>query len=168
LLTLQTGVLVRDPDTNQRVPYVQTQPMPNATADTPAKYQVYSDVQLGVIGQYDDNGKIVNVTILDADPLNRAQYYLNGLALQYLPSGGQIAEYNGLLPISVDGAIQQVTWSVGPDGCSTTAGRNTEHDYRVPGYPARRFFELLPPVQQLNLNANRDAAVLKPAQIGGQ
>lgn len=40
-------------------------------------------------------------------------------------------EYAGIIPIEVDGAIQQVTWKSGPGGAITIAGRNVEHAYDV-------------------------------------
>ncbi len=190
VLTLQTAVHVRDPFTNQLVCYAATLPLAggNARATTAnvqifnsdgiiviapttvlasAPYtQVYSDVQLEVIGVYNDQGQITKVTLLNADPINRANYYLNGLANQFWSSTGLVQEYNGLVPISLDGAIQQVTWTIGESGCNTTASRNTEHNFAIPPYPARRWVELLPPVQQGQLNQARDGAVLKPVIPG--
>ena len=161
-LTLVTAVNVRDPDTNQLVAYQKTMPLPGVKVGTNPKTQVYSDVQLDVIGVYDTSGRIIATTLLSADPLNRAQYYLNGLAAQYWKSNALVQEYNGLIPINLDGAIQQVTWTVGDSGCSTTASRNTEHNFAIPPYPARRYFEMLPPIQNVNLRNARDESVLRP------
>lgn len=46
--------------------------------------------------------------------------------------------YAGWLDISPDGAIQQVTWEVGPQGATTRASRNTESNPFVPTFQQNR------------------------------
>lgn len=64
--------------------------------------------------------------------------------------------YTGLRPIYPDGAIQQVTWSVGGGSVnnpSTRASRQTEHNLNVPLYPQRRQNEdTRPALNQLRIN----------------
>jgi hypothetical protein len=143
-LTLQTAVLVRNLDTNQLERFVKVAPL-GGTAMTNPKMQVCPDVQLEITSTYDPNeNTIQSVSVLDRDPLVRADYYLRGLASQYNLSKGATVEYNGIVPVGLDGAIQQVTWSVGPQGATTQASRNTEHSLWVPPYPDRRRAEYLP------------------------
>ncbi len=52
--------------------------------------------------------------------------------------------YNGIVPIDVDGAIHQVTWSVGPSGAKTRASFNEEQEDEVRPYRLRREFERQP------------------------
>jgi hypothetical protein len=144
-LVLLCAVQVRDADTNQFDAYTKVVPLPGQASLTNPKFELHTDVQLNVVGQYDVNNNIVGVQILEADPIVRADYYLQGMALQYNLSGGQTIQYNGIRAIDLDGAIQQVSWSVGPGGCSTTASLNTEHNWYIPPYPARRRAEYLPP-----------------------
>ncbi len=60
-------------------------------------------------------------------------------------------EYNGILPISCDGAIAQVEWSGGPNGAMTKASINTEFSLVVPSYQQRR--EISRVRFQVHLNA---------------
>ncbi len=53
-------------------------------------------------------------------------------------------EYAGIQPIAPDGAIQQISWEVGPDGPRTRASRNTEHAYWFPTFEERRRVQLQP------------------------
>jgi hypothetical protein len=102
-------------------------------------------VQLEVTSSYDKANNLLKYGLLEADAILRADYYISGMLQPYLVSAAQTLEYNGIAAISLDGAISQVTWNVGPQGASTTASRNTEHDVNIPPYPARRRREYLLP-----------------------
>jgi hypothetical protein len=91
-----------------------------------------------VIGQYDEFENPVGAVLLEEDAVIRARYYLDGLAAQYFPQAALTQEYNGIVGMDCDGAIAQITWTVGEDGASTTASRNTEHSIWIPNFPARR------------------------------
>lgn len=147
-LVLQTAVLVRDEDTNQVACFERFMDLTDSPRGTMPRVGHYPDVQLNVTSTYDSANRITSVGILEADPILRADYYLRGLALQYQITGAVQREYNGILPVNCDGAIQQVSWSVGGDGASTTASRNSEHNIWVPTYAARRRAEFLAPAQQ--------------------
>ena len=117
-------------------------------------------------------GKLIEVkpSILEADPIARANYYLIGQSLQYLITGGQTLRYNGIEPIPCDGAVTQVTWTVGEGGASTVASINSEHSPVVPPYPARRRAENLRPTEQQKIeNAANPARtnMFAPKPIGG-
>lgn len=94
------------------------------------------------------NSIITGQDILEADPIFRANYYLDMMMRKYQIAQAQTVEYNGIVAISCDGAISQVTWSIG-DGkkASTIASRNCEHSTYLPPYPARRRAENLRPAQ---------------------
>ena len=50
--------------------------------------------------------------------------------------------YAGLLPIACDGAITQVTWTIGEDGATRTrASRNREESIIAPTYAERRMYQ---------------------------
>ncbi len=144
-LTLQTAVQVRDPVDNQVTHFWKLIPLPgNAVGTNPRVYQ-HDDVQVNVTSVYDDSNILQGFSILETDPLIRADYYLANHLKEYLLTGAQINAYNGIMPIDLDGAIQQVTWEVGEGGCSTTASLNTEHSLYIPPYPMRRRAEFLAP-----------------------
>jgi hypothetical protein len=60
---------------------------------------------------------------------------------------GLTRQYPGIIPIDCDGAIQQVSWRIGPGGPTTIASMNCEHSDYVPDLPARRLRENLAPNQ---------------------
>jgi hypothetical protein len=73
------------------------------------------------------------------DLRSAAQYYIDAANQQYQPQLAIDRTYAGIWPISPDGAIRQVTWSVGGGRPATTqASLNSEHNYYVPQYPERR------------------------------
>lgn len=74
------------------------------------------------------------------DATKIAEYYLSAAALQYTPRQSGAASYAGFLPISPDGAIVQVTWTVDGQGRATTrASRNREEANLAPTYQEARF-----------------------------
>jgi hypothetical protein len=162
-LSLQTAVLIRNADTNQIEAFTQIVPLPGQNSTTMPKMEHHPDIQLEITSVYGANGQIQAVDILDDDALNRASYYLAGLAAQYNTSAAQTLEYNGIKAIQLDGAIQQVTWTVGEGGASTVASRNTEHHLYVPPYAARRRAEFLPALAAPK-RMDAPALVVKPPE----
>lgn len=72
---------------------------------------------------------------LDRQAEELAKIYLK--SLDTVQAGDRV--YPGLWEIRPDGAIHQITWSVGKGPATTRAGRNTEHDADiVPPYKERR------------------------------
>jgi len=149
-LTLQTAVQVRDFTTNQVESFLQFLVLPGFQTNTNPRVYQHPDVQLNVTSVY-ENGELKSWNVLESDPQIRANFYLQSHLKEYLATSGQTVEYNGFRAIDLDGAVQQVTWSLGPDGCSTTASRNTEHSLWVPPYPARRRVEFLDPVRRVDM-----------------
>lgn len=172
-LALQIAVNVRDPLTGQLVCFQSIVPVTdqvvqinsNGTASFGViagpmnfpKVEVHDDCQASVTSAYSQKGDLVPGTVnpmppntlkswslLEADPLLRAAYYIQGALLQLQVSAGETRTYLGLIPIDCSGSVQQVSYRVGPDGCDTTASLNTEHDHRTVPYPERRRAELLP------------------------
>ena len=115
-LALQTAVAVRDADTNQIVRFQQIVPLPGQNAVTLPRMELHEDIQVNVTTLYGPTNNLLAVTILETDPYARASFYLAGLAAQYRFADAQTVEYNGIRVIDLDGAIQQVSWSVGAGG----------------------------------------------------
>lgn len=139
-LTLQTAVLVRNPDTLQIERFTSIEPLAQGDALTPPAMEIHPDIELEITSRYDTTNNLVAFTVLDQDPLARAKFYLDGLIAKYTLSGGlgQTFEINGIAPFALDGLRQQITWHIGEDGCSTTLSLNSEHNLYVDKYPARR------------------------------
>jgi len=72
----------------------------------------------------------------------KAAYYLDAAQRDYQLSQPRSVSIVGWLPVSPDGAISQVTWSVGEDGFATMrASRNREEALPTPNHAERRLFE---------------------------
>ncbi|HTU21793.1 MAG TPA: hypothetical protein VMG10_27390 [Gemmataceae bacterium] len=153
-LTLQTAVLVRDPLNNQVITFTKIQALNGGDPDAPPAMRHYPDVQLNVTSSYDVNNKLLSWSILENDPLVRADYYLTAMANEYQYKAGQTVEYNGIRALDCDGLTWQVTWECA-GRCSTIVSQNAEHSIWVPPYPARRRAEYLPPVTKVNANGER-------------
>jgi hypothetical protein len=114
---------------------------------------VVQDYAVTVFGQNDTaEHKATGIRLLSGqgfgidDTIARSNHYLVGAARKYETTAGDSRTYNGLVEIWLDGAIQQVTWSVGePGGAVTVASRNSEHSPWVAPYPARLRIEEAPP-----------------------
>lgn len=157
-VVLETGCLLRDADTNQVLRYNRSLVFPEPHSGGPDAYVQHEDVQLNVIGRYDVVGaggtarhKLRGLQFVSgqgfsvADTIARSQHYLLGAAAKYQLTGALNRTYNGLVAIPLDGAVQQVTWSVGePSGAVTQASLNTEHAVYVPPYPTRLRAEFAP------------------------
>jgi len=142
---LQTACNIRDALTNQVVRYEQVLPVPGGQVGSPPAVIQRPDVQLNWLAIYDPRSN--KVTSL-ANDLALAEamgtFYLTGELARYLPSGALEREYNGIMPINLDGAVMQTTWSVGGAGAKTAASLNTEHHPYLPTLPQRRWLEYLP------------------------
>lgn len=67
-----------------------------------------------------------------------ANHYLDAVTDEFTPASSQDIQYAGLLRISPDGAIQQVSWQVGAAGAFTRASLNSEFNIFVPSFAERR------------------------------
>lgn len=158
-VVLLTGVMIRNARTNAIERYRTGRLLPGMRGLTNYAIRHYPDVQLNVIGQYDEQNNVTGARVLELDPLRRADYYLTGMSDQYLTETALTNTYNGIMNIDCDGAISQVTWSIGGNGpddawAATVASRNSEHSIYFPPYPARRRAENLPPVHAQNIAMN--------------
>jgi hypothetical protein len=71
----------------------------------------------------------------------QSRYWLEAAALEFETQQTADLAYAGIVPISPDGAIQQVSWASSPGGCFTRASYNSEHNHNVPTYRERRVAE---------------------------
>lgn len=152
-LTLETSMQLRDPTTNAiiRTEFFFTFPGPQLGTG-PAVIH-HDDVETLIAGRYED--PIINP--LDGLPVSnltgtddnlalanaQANYYLLNEAIKYQLAGSLTRGYNGIELIWMDGAVQQVSWTVGGGGARTTASRNSEHLAHIPKYPQRLRIEYL-------------------------
>jgi hypothetical protein len=146
VLILQTGINIRNKDTNAVERMNLSRLLPNMAGVTNFQVKTYDDCQFEIVGQYDANENIIGAASFNGDALQRANYYLDGMAAQYFQTAGLTLKYCGIRAIDLDASIMQVTWEVDDEaGCTTMASSNTEHEVFVEPYPARRRAENLRP-----------------------
>lgn len=84
---------------------------------------------------------------LQIDNINQvredAEEYLSAAAQQYQTTQPHERAWAGIIPLSPDGAIEQVSWQVSKAGAVTRASRHTEHDVTIPSYEERQSAILL-------------------------
>lgn len=157
-VVIQTAVSMRDEETNSPICSELFKLFPGQRGKINLAVRVYDDVQLNYIGEYSDNNRLTGFRELKDDTRQRANHYLRGMIDQYRVVGAVSRKYNGIQAIDLDGAISQVTWSVGESGAETSASKNTEHDPWVAPYPLRRRAEMLGPAQMAR-NANKNQLI---------
>jgi len=92
------------------------------------------ELQLTRIHLYDENNpdNLTGYTVNDNTVNTEADKYIAEAQLQFQGELGGASSYAGLVLIELDGAIRQVTYTIGPSGTRTTASRNGQHDFSVP------------------------------------
>jgi len=90
---------------------------------------------------YDGNGNPISITDTFDAAQQEANSQINAKLAEFQSPQAFTADYAGLLPISLDGAIHQVSWDVGPSGAITRAGFNTEFDPAIPRFKRLREIE---------------------------
>jgi hypothetical protein len=145
VLYLRTACSVRDPQTFAFVRSIYTIPL-GGTWNTGTKIVKRDEIVLGSIANWDVAGgsmRSLGTSDNSQDVQAESQYYANAATLEFQLTDPQEIHYAGLVPISPDGAIQQITWSVGTPWTTTRVCRNNEFSPAVPPYRTRRLFEML-------------------------
>lgn len=144
-LVLLCSVHVRDNNTFQ-VYRDGLQSFINPDARTKPLVSQHNDIVPVYTAEYDRSNKFAlraqddNLVEVNA----ALQHYLDRLEERYKTSSAEEREYPGIVDIVPDGAISQVTWSVGGGNpCKTRASRNSEHAFWLPTYQQRRGTEKL-------------------------
>jgi len=135
-LTVAHGV--KDLATLQDVRRTCERALPGEPNGTGPQIVRRDDLAQTIITQYDASnnptGTIDSAAEFDAE----ANDSLDATEAQFQTLETDVVEYAGVVPISPDGAIQQVEWSGGLSGCVTRASRNSEFSVVVPPYHERR------------------------------
>ncbi len=108
---------------------------------TGPKVLKHDEIVLTVVPTINSAGLVTQVTTNTAAVAREADHYLQAQNLEYQHQDARNITYIGLVPIGVDGAVQQVSWSIGPRGATTQASRNNEFHPAVPPYKERRLVE---------------------------
>lgn len=127
-MTLRTSYTLRDPLTLQPIRAVYTHYLGAGGAGEVVV--VGKGTQFKIIADPDDNSA-ADSNYTETEEILRS--HAENTAAAFMPRLGWNVQYEGLLPISPDGAITQVTWNVGNISTTTTeASRNVRHNNYVP------------------------------------
>jgi hypothetical protein len=140
-LALRCAVNVQDATTRAWERYLRDRDLPGPRHDTGPRVLRREEILLDVIPVYDLDHKVKETLSTKKFCDREADYYLDAAAREYQTTNPNDATYPGIVPINPDGAIWQVTWSVGPEGAITRASRNTEFHPNVPPFRERRAVE---------------------------
>jgi hypothetical protein len=137
-LRLRASCYVRDAKTQAPERYVRERQI--GSRDEPTRYVGRDDLALRYIPVYSGFSptKISGTSDNKVDVNKEADHYLNQLQAEYQAVQGQTLDYAGLMVQELDGALQQITWSITRDGTTTTICRNSEQRWREPPYVRRR------------------------------
>ena len=140
-LYLTIGHGVKDLATLQEVRRTLARTLPGEPNGTGSRVVRREDLVRTVITQYDSGNNPIgvtdNVAAIDAEAVDA----LDAVQVEFETLETDVTEYAGIVPISPDGAIQQVEWSGGLSGCVTRASRNSEFSVTVPPWHERRHAE---------------------------
>lgn len=133
-IELVAAVAVNDPETRQPQRYERTRPLTSAGAGSKiVRPIIREEIRQTFVASYDDSGRVSEVTENTKDIEKEADYYLDGIVAEYTSPVTDDRTYPGILPIPVDGAIEQVTWNYSGQW-TTRASRGTEHNLARPTY----------------------------------
>lgn len=139
---IEVGCLVADERTLCPYRFSATVAIPGATA--PPVTRIFEDVQEEIIGIYDEQHRLVDLRLNDADAQQRASLYAKEAASKYQFPTSQTIGYSGLELISLGGRIRQIEWRFDASGHGTTASENSEFSRVIPGWGDRRRAENMP------------------------
>lgn len=141
-LFLRVAVNVRDPETMAFVSYQRERRNRGQRFNTPPRYQQKDELALKIVCQYRHDHSIRSVDTNERECAELCNHYLDAMEAEYGLKDPRAMTYAGFLPIDVDGAIAQVTWSVDSRGFATTrASRNREELAGGPSYKERQLFQ---------------------------
>lgn len=142
-ILLLASVQVKHEITFEQVRYVRELAYPPPYLGTGPRIVPASEVYAWYRPEYDFvTGKVTKVTDNLKELNEELDHRLRAVDQEYQATLPQEIGYDGLKAIDLDGAIQQVTWSVSTETEATTrASRNDEFDPNVPNYEERRVRE---------------------------
>ena len=129
------------------------------------RYEPAEDLIASYYPQYDNNGGILKVVDNLESLWDKAYDYLNGILASYAAKLPQTRYYVGILPIGMDGSIQNVTWRVDDSGFSTVVSMNAEQLEWVPPKEERRNITRL---KHINYLRRRDRKRISRAMRKGK
>lgn len=155
-LRLRCAFSIRDPDNWEFVRFRRTRPQEPKSGTEPRVLK-HDEIHNTVFPRWDAQFRLLGLVTNDDKIIPEADHYLIAAEREYQTTLPREVVYAGLRPIDLDGAIHEVTWSVGPQGATTTASRNNEFSLAKPSYKERRAMEILRHDRILQLQKRLDA-----------
>jgi hypothetical protein len=117
--------------------YFEAENQPTPT--TPTRIINRPEVLFYAIQRYASDGSAIsNEDNLD-DAQERIQIWQSAAIGEYGPLNGGTVTYDGLMPITLDGLLQQITWSASnTTPATTTASQAQRHNRYIPGLEKQR------------------------------
>jgi len=140
-LRLRTSFGLRDSKTGAARRYERRRRREAEPNGTSPQFLKHDEIAVNWRVRYDSDYRATGADDNLKSVERQADYYLDALEQSWQTSRPQSAGYVGLKSINPDGAIQQVTWSIGLDGATTRAARNTLADMTLPSFEERRALE---------------------------
>lgn len=144
---LTCTVTVRDPDTWQPKRFQKTIAVRGAALPSDQTKFIQplrrDDIQQWFKTSYfnldtDPTGNVSQTITHNLEFVNpQADYYLNSTLASYETPDCQTVTFQGIWPLDLDGAINQVSYSISKSGADTKVSSGTEHDWTIPGYRER-------------------------------
>ena len=146
-LFLRVGVNLRDKKTRAWIRTEYTRRPPGTkTFPTTKRFILREDIQREIWQKHTPPAKLED-NLQETE--KAARHYLIAALREYEATQAGSITYAGLIPISPDGAIRQVTWTITEEGFAITrASRNREELLVTPSYEERRLYERLHQVLQ--------------------
>lgn len=124
-LRLRAAIIVQDQNTRGTIRYTRER-QTGATFGTPTRFSLHDEIIVAVIAKYNDAFNIIGSEDNREGANLEMDHYLDALQAEYQLLNPQQVTYPGIVPVQLDGAISQVSWSVGLSGARTEATRNNE------------------------------------------
>ena len=103
-----------------------------------------------------DGDKNVSTETNDATIGLEMDVHIDKAKKQFLSDVGSSVTYRGLVPITMDGAIRQITYSISGRGTSTRVGWNSKHDPKAPDEGLLKMIEKIENLEQIVEFVERD------------
>jgi hypothetical protein len=139
-LVLRASCQLRDPQTSSLERHVRTRTLESSSGTT-TRYLRHDEIVLTHVPNYSSDYHLSGLTTNAADVNAQADEFLDAAEREYADSMPQTVRYGGLVPIELDGAIEQISFHVGSAGTTTHVARHTELPRAALTYQHRRRIE---------------------------
>lgn len=170
VLVLRTAICIRNKNTRAWLRYNRRRDFGTDFGTEPKDFK-HDDVILNVTNRYDTSfsydpstglapryALINNVVSNQAVCDQACEYYLDAAEQHYLTTTPEIRTYTGFQAVELDGAIQQVTFSLSRAGATTTIARNTEIIANRMLYNEKRFYNRMRQLRERSQTSQQQQA----------